>query len=84
LIALRLPIDMHSKLLQLAAAESRTPSNFIEHHLRRLLDGKLRPVFTLEEEADVRRHVAPRQVDLAEAIASAVKRGPQTKPRRPK
>ena len=74
LIALRLPEEMHRKLIELAAAESRSPANFIEHTLRRLLGPQLEPVFTPKQ---------MRQIDIHEAIAAAVKKGPvKRKPRK--
>jgi len=81
LIALRLPTEMHSKIVQLAAAEDRSVTNFIEHQLRRLLDVQLKPVFTPAQLADIKRHDA-KQMDITEAIAAAVKRGPVVPRRR--
>lgn len=85
-IAVRLDPQMFEKIRELAERDGRSMSNFVEFHLRRLLDVNLKPVFSPVELADVQAHAArsksprakrvPRQVDLAEAIADAVKRGP--------
>jgi Arc/MetJ-type ribon-helix-helix transcriptional regulator len=77
-IAVRLDPQMFEKIKQLAERDGRSMSNFVEFHLRRLLDANLKPVFSPAQLADVKAQArkAPRQVDLAEAIADAVKRGP--------
>jgi hypothetical protein len=72
-IAVRLPEPMYRQIVERAAAEHRSLSNFVEHHLRRLLGPDNETVFRDIERTDPR---ADRQVDLAEEIARAVKRGP--------
>ena len=62
LIALRLEQPLYDRVVAVAMSQGRTPTNFIAQHLRTSLG------------------MAPsapgRQVDITEAIAEAVKRGP--------
>jgi hypothetical protein len=73
LIALRLPQPMHDLVRDLAAKDGRTVSNFIEQQLRRLVGADLEPVFVPPRKRRVRKG---RQLDITDAIAAAVKRGP--------
>ena len=69
-IQVTLEPDMHKKILELAVRDGRSASNFIEHQLRKLLGPHLEPVFTPKQ---------MQQIDIHEAIAEAVKKGPVRK-----
>lgn len=75
LIALRLPEEMYRKVIAMAEAESRSPANFIEHTLRRLLGPELvEPVFTPKQMRQIDIHEA---IDAHDAIAATVEAGPK-------
>lgn len=61
LIALRLEQPLYERVVAVAQQQGRTPSNFIAQQLRVSLS--MTPAVT-------------KQLDLADAIAAAVKRGP--------
>lgn len=71
-IAVRLSEEMHKQVVERAALEHRSLSNFVEHHLRRLLGPSNESVFR-EIAKDPRAGV---QLDIADQIARAVKRPP--------
>ena len=74
-IAVRLDPAMHRQVVALAAAQHRSVSNFVEHALRRLIGPDNEAVLKEIERTDPANR-GGRQVDIAEAIAAAVKRGP--------
>jgi len=77
LIALRLEPQLYESVCAAARADGRSPSNFIAHQLRRTFG----PGVPLNE---LLRPKQMRQMDIAEAIAGAVKRGPVKRAAKPK
>ena len=81
LIALRVSQDLYDKIRETADADGRSMTNFIDFYLRRaLMPGAIGPVNTVSNNTspmtmgDLKRRW--KQVDLEDAIVSAVKRGP--------
>ncbi len=57
-IAVRLDPEMFAKVKQLAVADGRSMSNFVEYHLRRMLGPNLEPIFTSAQQLDIEEQIA--------------------------
>jgi len=78
-IALRLDQPTFDKIRQMAEKDGRSMSNFVEHQLKRLLGPRLEPLLPAsyyQAPKKGRRAKKPVQMDISEAIAAVVKRGP--------
>jgi hypothetical protein len=77
-IAVRLDPSTFEKMRQLAERDGRSLANFAEFHLRRMLAFNLQPLLPDSHYDDPKStpKKVPVQVDIADAIAATVKRGP--------
>jgi hypothetical protein len=75
-VTIQMGVDTLSKVKRLAAADSRSLSSFLDMLIRNAVMGK--PV---ESSLSAAARAPGRQVDITDAIAEAVKRGPVRKPK---